>query len=333
MNLLLESILALTFLYILLSLLVSFFSESIASLLRRREKTLKSSIDKLLNDDLNKNYGVLLYEHPLIFNLRRSEKRFPSYVSSEIFAKTLIEIIKDEVEIPKLKRTTSGEFMEEKPEFKSEFDAFQAGVNSMYRSDLKRQLESFLAESNGNIDLLKRSIEKWFNEYQSRVSEWYQKKTKTQIFIVSALTVIILNFDSIHVFKQVQSDEKLRATLVVAAESMAERESIKDFSERNLENSKVDRTSFISVLDSLETYKKHFYNSDLPLGWFCTETDIDDPAFLKCAIMNVANGNQGFGISTFIGWLLSTIALSFGAPFWFDVIKKIVNIKGNTKSS
>lgn len=333
MNLLLESILALTFLYVLLSLLVSFLSESIASLLRRREKTLKTSIDKLLNDDLNKNYGVLLYEHPLIFNLRRSEKRFPTYMSSEIFAKTLIEIIKDEVEIPELKRTTSGEFMEEKPEFPCEIDAFQAGVNSMYRSDLKRQLESFLAESNGNIDFLKRSIEKWFNEYQTRVSEWYQKKTKTQIFIVSALTVIILNFDSIHVFKQVQSDEKLRATLIVAAESMAERESIQGFSERNLENSKVDRTSLKEVLDSLNTYKNNLYNSDLPIGWGCPDSDIEEPEFIKCAINNVANGNQGFGISTFIGWLLSTIALSFGAPFWFDLMKKIVNIKGITKGS
>jgi hypothetical protein len=29
-----------------------------------------------------------------------------------------------------------------------------------------------------------------------------------------------------------------------------------------------------------------------------------------------------------LGWLLTALAISLGAPFWFDLLKKVINIRG-----
>jgi hypothetical protein len=40
---------------------------------------------------------------------------------------------------------------------------------------------------------------------------------------------------------------------------------------------------------------------------------------------------EGFGmlISMMFGWLLTAIAVSLGAPFWFDVLRRVSNIRNS----
>ncbi|MEP6674686.1 MAG: hypothetical protein ABJA78_06015 [Ferruginibacter sp.] len=38
--------------------------------------------------------------------------------------------------------------------------------------------------------------------------------------------------------------------------------------------------------------------------------------------------NQTGGTTTFVGWLLTALAISLGAPFWFDLLNKFVQIRG-----
>jgi hypothetical protein len=33
-----------------------------------------------------------------------------------------------------------------------------------------------------------------------------------------------------------------------------------------------------------------------------------------------------------LGWLLTGVAVSLGAPFWFDILNKFINIRGSGKS-
>jgi hypothetical protein len=36
-------------------------------------------------------------------------------------------------------------------------------------------------------------------------------------------------------------------------------------------------------------------------------------------------------VNTIFGWILTTAALSFGAPFWFDILVKLVNVRNVMK--
>ncbi|MCY7360275.1 MAG: hypothetical protein LH609_23035 [Rudanella sp.] len=61
----------------------------------------------------------------------------------------------------------------------------------------------------------------------------------------------------------------------------------------------------------------------LPIGWSVPDTvkgwDRIGAAF------------DNFSWLTIPGWILTIAALSFGAPFWFDLLIKLVNIRNTTR--
>jgi hypothetical protein len=42
--------------------------------------------------------------------------------------------------------------------------------------------------------------------------------------------------------------------------------------------------------------------------------------------------DPGHLISAFLGWFLTALAASLGAPFWFDTLQRFVNVRGNGRS-
>jgi hypothetical protein len=38
--------------------------------------------------------------------------------------------------------------------------------------------------------------------------------------------------------------------------------------------------------------------------------------------------NQRGGVETILGWLITALAVTLGAPFWFDLLSKLVSIRG-----
>lgn len=40
-----------------------------------------------------------------------------------------------------------------------------------------------------------------------------------------------------------------------------------------------------------------------------------------------------FGLSVLLGWIITGIAISMGAPFWFDLLNKLMKLKGSGGSS
>ena len=83
----LEFGIGMVFVYLMLSLAVTAFQEGLASLFRRRARTLASGIRNLLRDDA---LVESLYAHPLIQGLHLSKRR-PSYIPSRIFALALLD--------------------------------------------------------------------------------------------------------------------------------------------------------------------------------------------------------------------------------------------------
>ena len=45
------------------------------------------------------------------------------------------------------------------------------------------------------------------------------------------------------------------------------------------------------------------------------------------------NPSQKGGFDTFIGWLITALAISLGAPFWFDMLNKLISLRSSGKKS
>src|SRR2546422_57811 len=85
-----ETIVALSFLYFLLSLLCSTASEWIARIGKIRARSLESAIRALLADD---RVAKQFYGSHIVGALERSANRRPSYISARTFATTVMDIV------------------------------------------------------------------------------------------------------------------------------------------------------------------------------------------------------------------------------------------------
>jgi hypothetical protein len=78
-------------------------------------------------------------------------------------------------------------------------------------------------------------------------------------------------------------------------------------------------------LAKLKTQQIEIASSTLGLGW-----QIEKRGGLKKSI-NIEFNNLMDGILKIIGWIITALALSLGAPFWFDTLKRVINIKNEIK--
>jgi hypothetical protein len=59
-------------------------------------------------------------------------------------------------------------------------------------------------------------------------------------------------------------------------------------------------------------------NLSVPIGWSESQWQyLRDPGHL---------------VSAFLGWFLTGLAASLGAPFWFDTLQRFVNVRSNGRS-
>ncbi len=337
-NTTLQTLIALFLIYFLCSTLVSILFEWYASLANKKGLFLFQSIDKLLNDTINNNYAALLYSHFNINKFKKSNQHYPSYISSDAFADTLIDIIGRQSEKVNFTQELDQDLnlidnTLTEDRITEPFERFKAGVDAMKYSTHKSIFRSFYEKSN-NYEELKLKISNWFNDYMTTTSYWYKAKTKSTLLIISLVTCLALNIDSINIIKVLMQDDVLRNNLVASAETLynqytadsslniivIKKDSVKvsqqddsvytnQFAKKLLLKSKLDSMYYASVKNQLKIIEEN----KIPIGYHKNLFDIN--IFEKSTLWWL------------LGIFISTILLSFGAPFWFDVLSQLFKFK------
>ena len=334
MNSYLETAIAVIFVIVVFSIIAYIIQELIAANLQYRGKMLKNSLKLLLDGRGNMSTIVdNIYNHPQIHKLQELSEKLPSYVPSANFALALID------QVAKNAPAASGDL----------FNDFKAGITAFTAAngDLKTLLTDYLNTSS-NIKELQVNIEKWFNEYMDRVTGWYKKNTAITMRLIAVAVAIGFNVDLIKITKAINSNSTLKANLVAAADKLADQPSyIKNLYEDNINkrlslaaaSHKAELDSVTNAKDSsgitavnikieadkdsiLKNYTKNrivdidtllskIDPSELPIGWN----------------RNMITEVRKDWLTTFIGWSLAAVAIMLGAPFWFDLLMKLVNIR------
>jgi hypothetical protein len=146
-------------------------------------------------------------------------------------------------------------------------------------------------------DQLRAEIEQWFDSTMSRASGWYKRKAQIVICVLSLIVAVGLNVNTVSIADRLINDDGVRAALVQSATSAAQ--SLKP---------PASEKSITSVANQIQ-------GLGLPIGW---DKKPGDPARVSLS------KHPGRAI---IGWLLTFLALSLGAPFWFDALGKIAGLR------
>lgn len=329
-----EVIIGLIFIYLLLSILVSLINEIIVANLSLRSKFLKRAIIRMLDDGKDKTLSTKFYNHPLIKKLKpkkfivfrwfsKHQHNLPSYISEDTFTKVLIDVLNDG---EKTTIQNIRESIEKLPD----------------HNETKYALISLLNDSEDKIDHFKQNIASWFNESMDRLSGIYKRYNQYFIFTIGFVLTIMFNVDTIYITKELTDDKNTRAQIASMAISFIEEEKDKELNRLlkstnyvtdSLSN-KIEPTNdkidfFNAKTDSLKKIFRENVNTQIKpyanlmgIGW---EGKITQPHQLCEEISNQIS------MVKIIGWLLTALAVSLGAPFWFDMLNKLINFRGHIK--
>ena len=296
----LDVAISLALIYLTLSIFCSALKEWIARWLDLRSTTLKQSINVILKDPTATGLAGEFHRHPLVTGLRFEKERYPGYIPTQTFAKALADIAIEIVTPPG--STTS------QPRVRATAAVAAAAASGSPAAsavdigpESRRVLETLLRGNLGSVTDVETRLGRWFDDSMERASGWYKRKAQLIIVAIAAILTIGLKVDTIAITKQIWVDPTLRAEMVQRATAAHD------------SNAKMPAASsaVTPALDSLE--------KQLPIGWSCWPGDPSQPDCKEWSVPALA--------LTVPGLLLTIIALSLGAPFWFDLLNKLVNLR------
>lgn len=173
----------------------------------------------------------------------------------------------------------------------------QAGIEAHGEdSSLGAQLQALLEASDHSVANFREGVERWFDDGMDRVSGWY-KRWSQGISIVLALAVAVgLNADAIRITERLASDQGLRQAVVQQAEAKAKKSSV-------IPEAKAG--------EDVSAAFQEIKGLNVPILW--------------------GEANSHVTVTTVAGWLITAVAISLGAPFWFDALSKLAHLKTSGK--
>ena len=327
-NMILPSIvniaISLFFIYLLLSLPVSAIQENLAAILQWRAEHLKKSITDILDrDSSNSEVTDYLYKHPLISSLNQSGNRSffvkilnrpslgPSYINSQTFSAALLEVLNLEYGL-NFNRLSDGidTIISELERIKNNNSSPKPPPQLVKTlSALARQVKYRVSEDQiPTIKEFQKEIANWFDESQERSKGVYKRNTSGVIFLISLVVSICLNVDSIYIVQRLYNDPILtESTINLAIQEVNAIETKCNISPAPSQciNEQISQSQLKEYIQQFRTF---------PIGWNNQENRI----FFQ---------SQQSPFLAFFGWFVSAIALSQGAPFWFDLLNKFINIR------
>lgn len=174
------------------------------------------------------------------------------------------------------------------------------------------------------LNQFKTEIEVWFDRSMDRASGVYKRNAKGVAFLIGCIIAYAANADTLHIIGRLSKDTPLRNAITQnAGQIVSDPQSCRNLNAQDQStgqrSSKLDciRNQVNETLDPLT----------LPIGRSPENLKQQEKEGEGWQIK--ANGWQlSFSpLRRLIGWIISGLAISMGAPFWFELLSKIMNVR------
>lgn len=314
---LLEVGIGLIFIWVLLALITSAVLDWISQAFKWRADMLMQAIGNLLtgkdltSDPVTKQMVEYFYNQPLIKGLHSNGgKRLPSQIPSKQFASALFDVIikAGTEDSPANRAKPAFERLQESIQAIKNLEDAVGGATKASLSNLAQAMDALLVdvtrkaeEADHAIAEARDRVEEWFNDAMTRVGGAYKRRAQIASLIVGVALAAALNADALSIADTLWRQPLIRQALVAQAENFQLPEGQQAASTQQI----VDNYNELQGLS-------------VPLGWNADNL----PA-------NNAAGGWALKIT---GILLSGIAAAQGAPFWFDVMRKLISLRSGGSS-
>jgi len=251
---------------------------------------------------------ALVFDHPLLRAMMQPKQsasgermRLPPYVPAEMFSRALLDTLVPADENPLT------------------LARIRDAITSLDESLPARQALLGLADqARGNLEEFRNDLEYWYDAQMDRVSGWYKRWAKRWIIVVAALICLAGNIDAYAIASTLYRDPALR-TAVVGQVQQGERCAAIPGGQPQ------DQTSCVRDL------VKAIDGTGRALFW-----PDDCPSSLSACVARLGDDPQDRpGVTDWLlkllGLAITTAAAAMGAPFWFDALNRLVNLRSTGK--
>lgn len=327
----LDVAIGLVLVFLLLSLFATAVREGLESVFKTRAVFLEAGIRELLDDRLGNGLAKDFYEHPLIFALYRGdytpgpeslrviaqsstagpndEKKprervtggdLPTYIPSASFATALVDLV---VRGPATDADSEGQ------RSPITIETLRSGIELIASAHVRRALLIALDDAKGDLDTARRNIEAWFDTSMQRVSGWYKRRTHYWLLLIGATSTLALHVNAIDIAQHLARSKAARELVVGRAELV-----LADSATQAVARGTVNAPGTVAeARDNLQARLQALRALDLPIGWD--------------HLPSGGTGGWPRFLQEVVGLLLTTLAVSLGAPFWFDALNKVMTVK------
>jgi hypothetical protein len=233
-------------------------------------------------------------------------------------------------------------------------------ANQILPEQLRAGLLTLIDAAGSDVAKARENIENWFNAAMERVSGWYKRRTQLILLALGFGIAAVFNIDTIIITQRLSTDKSLRESLVAAASDYAKANAESQAasappgtsvstagtpaasssatagastaggvtpgspsSQSANPQASPSQTTPTKAEQAFEENYDRLQHLGLPIGW-----DTDESKAL------VAHGlwlNKRAWTRKLLGWIITALAVSLGAPFWFDMLNKVVNVRSTIK--
>lgn len=239
----LDVFIGLVLIYLLYSLFITIIGEMVATWMAIRSRVLRVAIEKMLNDGYHKKHLIKknlvsrtwnfiqqyflkefddfkysfagkFYAHPSIKYLSDKggevktaiSQTKPSYISAEMFAATLVQLLKDK---------GNGATDMDRINFCLRFNTYHIEPSTL------KSLRDLADNSGADVNALNLKFRSWYNETMDRANGWYKRKMQLLLFWLGFIVALMFNVDTIQLAKRLSKDKDARAQLVSMGTELA----------------------------------------------------------------------------------------------------------------
>jgi hypothetical protein len=173
-------------------------------------------------------------------------------------------------------------------------DDLAKGVRELPDGDVKKALVALIGSAQGSLDTAQKNIETWFDDSMDRVSGWYKRWSQKVTIGLAVAVTLLANADTLNMARRLWTDPVLRSAIIEQSKARAAANAPQPAAPLTPgEQAELGRI----------------------VGWSQADLNVQWWTWLQ----------------RILGWILTSIAVSLGAPFWFDTLNRFINIRNAGK--
>ncbi len=168
-------------------------------------------------------------------------------------------------------------------------DQIAAGVAELPPGRVRESLQALLTQAQGDLDRFNAGVERWFDDAMDRLSGAYKRFCGYFLLAFGVVISVGFNIDSIEIAGYLWKNPQVAAVVAEQAQAAA-----------------AAASAASDVAAGSQQALELLQATTVPFGW---------------------GPGVSVGALKLLGWFATALAVSLGAPFWFDLLGRLLNLR------